>query len=187
LNKSACQHIFQSKKRPLSKQLLFVLPNVKQVNENFHISQEAKLLIDTFWPGDLFLILKYIKPIKAYAHDFRASETALVNVPSGLFGRLCNLYGRPIVATAASISVGAIDHLVDKGPCITVDEVEDFVSHSGLDAAAVIDGGICSEFQHGTIVDCSVFNQAPKLQREGTVHKRALLAALEKMDIKDFV
>lgn len=42
----------------------------------------------------------------------------------------------------------------DRGPAITLAEVEEFLTGAGLDAV-VMDGGVCPAANHLTIVDCA--------------------------------
>jgi L-threonylcarbamoyladenylate synthase len=59
---------------------------------------------------------------------------------------------------------------------VTIREVDDFLTASGIVVTAVIDGGICPAANHMTVVDC--FTEQARLARTGLVHQRAVAAAL---------
>ncbi|MFF0408294.1 hypothetical protein BCL80_11357 [Streptomyces avidinii] len=69
-------------------------------------------------------------------------------------------------------AAGEKDH-----PALTAGMVAAFERTTGAGIAAVVDGGICPHGRHMTIVDCPA-GAAARLQREGTVHARAVEAAL---------
>lgn len=178
-NDDLCKHVFMSKQRPLNKPLLTVMPTVDMAESLCIIPQAAKKLTETFWPGDLFLELKWKDSSIELASPTLGTTSALVNVPNDVLGRICRLYNKPLASTAVSLSVGAEGFGQGYGgPCISVSEVETFIKHTRLDARAILDGGICPSFQHGTIVDGTMNSGKLTMVREGTIHVKALNAAL---------
>lgn len=101
------------------------------------------------------------------------TPAALVTQAPGTLGELSTKARVPIAATTVNVS-GAIDE--GPGPAITVGEVRQFLTESGIASATVIDGGICPTADHLTIVDCA--DDAPRIVRHGVVHERAIAAAL---------
>ncbi|WP_240802942.1 Sua5/YciO/YrdC/YwlC family protein [Streptomyces sp. A1499] len=168
----ATSAVFRAKQRPSAKPLLFLIDSPATAEALFDLSDDARLLAGGLWPGDLALRL----PWKADAETVAAvGSPALVGCPDGILGRLVALAGEPLVAAVCSISTPAAserDH-----PALTVDQVVAFGRATGAGIAAVVDGGICPQGRHMTIVDCPA-GAAAHLEREGTVHARAVEAAL---------
>lgn len=171
-DETAISAVFRAKCRPTSKPLLLLLETSNVAQEEFHLSDDARSLSTHLWPGDLALRLPW-RPDATVRPAFGAP--ALVGCPDGLLGRLLHVMGEPLAAAVCSISTpsaGAGDH-----PAITAGQVADFDRAVQADIAAVIDNGICPQAQHMTIVDCPA-DQPARLHRDGTVHARAVAAAL---------
>lgn len=172
-NPDACGRVFEGKKRPSGKSLAFVLPSLEACEEHFQLTAEAKRLADTFWPGDLALLLPWRDSAEA-AKYAAVGSPALTTYDSGLLGKLASISGVPIAATTVNISGdGGPD---DPGPAITLDEVNHFLATTGVTVSVIVDGGVCPAANHMTIVDC--FTPQARLIRTGLVHQRAVSAAL---------
>jgi L-threonylcarbamoyladenylate synthase len=168
-----CRSIFDGKRRPEVKPLCFVAPSFADYDRYFHLSAEATKLAEAFWPGDLALLLPWRDPQDAAKYSAVGSPALTTNAP-GILGELAIAARMPIAATTANISGnGGPD---DRGPAVTIHEVEDFLADSGIKVAAAIDGGICPTANHMTIVDC--FTDESKLTRTGLIHQRAVAAAI---------
>ncbi|MFM9542565.1 L-threonylcarbamoyladenylate synthase [Streptomyces turgidiscabies] len=172
-NPDACKRIFDGKKRPPGKSLAFVLPSLEACEQRFQLTPEARRLADAFWPGDLALLLPWRDPADAAGYTAVGSP-ALTTYDSGLLGRLASLSTAPVAATTVNISGDAGPD--DPGPAITLDEVNHFLTTTGVGASVIVDGGICPAANHMTIVDC--FTPEARLVRTGLVHQRAISAAL---------
>lgn len=169
---AATNAVFRAKQRPTSKPLLLLLDSPATAEDLFDLSGDARLLADGLWPGELALRLPWKPGIETVA---AVRSPALVGCPDGVLGRLVALAGEPLVAAVCSISTpaaGETDH-----PALTAAQVVAFERTTGAGIAAVIDGGICPQGRHMTIVDCPA-GVAARLEREGTVHSRAVEAAL---------
>jgi L-threonylcarbamoyladenylate synthase len=175
-NHPACNRIYEAKRRDRSKPLALILPQRSDIGSHFHLSDDAKILIDAFWPGDLAFQLKWLTPELGRTYSSVGAEIALVTQPSGNMALLAEHTAVYIAATTANIS-GPIDP-DGEGPAISVSEVLEFSRLSGLELAAIADGGICPYFQHMTIVDCSNPTSPAKIVREGTTHPRSIMLAL---------
>ncbi|MHA5048856.1 L-threonylcarbamoyladenylate synthase [Streptomyces sp. SD15] len=164
--------VFHAKQRPGTKPLLLLLDSPATADALFDLSDDARLLTGGLWPGDLALRL----PWKPGAEPVTAvGSPALVGCPDGVLGQLVALVGEPLAAAVCSISTPAAgdeDH-----PALTAGQVVAFDRTTGAGIAAVVDGGICPHGRHMTIVDCPA-GAAASLHREGTVHARAIEAAL---------
>ncbi|GED88506.1 L-threonylcarbamoyladenylate synthase [Streptomyces sp. 6-11-2] len=169
---AATNAVFRAKQRPTAKPLLLLLDSSATAEALFDLSGDARLLAGGLWPGELGLRL----PWKPGAETVAAvGSPALVGCPDGILGQLVALAGEPLTAAVCSISTpaaGDADH-----PALTAAQVAGFERTTGAGIAAVVDGGICPQGRHMTIVDCPA-GAAARLEREGTIHARAVEAAL---------
>ncbi len=171
-DQAAAATILRVKQRPEHKPLLLLVDALPTAEARFILSADAYALARHLWPGDLALRL----PWRTDATRLPAiGAPALVGCPDGVLGQLLRLTGEPLSAAACSISTPAAT--ADDHPALTADQVAAFDAQAGAGIAAVVDGGICPQGQHMTIVDCP-HRQSARLHREGTVHSRAIAAAL---------
>ncbi|WP_367132929.1 MULTISPECIES: L-threonylcarbamoyladenylate synthase [Streptomyces] len=161
-----------AKRRPAHKPLLLVIGTPATARELFGLTADAQALIGGLWPGDLALRLPW-RPDHAVPEAIGAP--ALVSCPDGILGQLARAVGEPLAASAVSISPPHASP--DDQPALTVAEVAAFKTRRSAPIAAVIDGGICPQGQHMTIIDCPAGGPTV-VRREGTVHPRAVRAAL---------
>jgi L-threonylcarbamoyladenylate synthase len=173
-NAEACDRIFTAKQRPTSKPLAFVVRSFDNAQQLFVIHPAAQLLCQSFWPGNLAVLLPWRHPTQGAAHASVGAERALVTCAPGVLGQLAATASVPVAATTVNVSGNAGGD--GSGPAITITEVGSFVSDSGIDVAVCIDGGVCPAVSHLTIVDCS--NATPSITRTGLVHERAISATL---------
>ncbi|MEU4258456.1 Sua5/YciO/YrdC/YwlC family protein [Streptomyces fradiae] len=169
---TATNAVFRAKQRPSTKPLLLLLDSPGTAEALFDLSDDARLLAGVLWPGELALRVPWKPGAKTVA---AAGSPALVGCPDGILGRLVALAGEPLVAAVCSISTpaaGEKDH-----PALTAAQAAAFERTTRAGIAAVVDGGICPQGRHMTIVDCPA-GAAARLEREGTVHARAVEAAL---------
>lgn len=169
---AATDAVFRAKQRPTDKPLLLLLDSFITAEDLFDLSADARLLAGALWPGDLALRLPWKQDAETVA---AVGSPALAGCPDGILGRLVALAGEPLAAAVCSISTpaaGERDH-----PALTAAQVVAFERTAGAGIAAVVDGGICPHGRHMTIVDCPAGAPA-RLDREGTVHARAVEAAL---------
>jgi L-threonylcarbamoyladenylate synthase len=179
-NQDACARIFRAKARPTDKQLLLVVASHCAAESHFHLTDEARCLIRAFWPGDLSLRLAWRDPDLGRSLGAVGPEVALVGNSSGIMGELAKRTRALIATTSANISLRDDNH--NAGPAITLREVIQFAQEASLDVSIVIDGGICPQFTHTTIVDCSDSAKNAAIIREGVVHRRAIQAALAELN-----
>ncbi|MCA1275081.1 Sua5/YciO/YrdC/YwlC family protein [Streptomyces sp. 7G] len=164
--------VFRAKRRSTDKPLLLLLDSPATAKDLFGLSVDARQLVGALWPGDLALRLPWQPDAEAVA---AVGSPALVGCPDGILGRLVALVGEPLAAAVCSISTpaaGEKDH-----PALTAAQVAAFERTTKTGIVAVIDGGICPHGRHMTIVDCPA-DATARLEREGTVHARAVEAAL---------
>jgi L-threonylcarbamoyladenylate synthase len=172
-DRKACQRIFDGKRRPADKSLVFIGSCEEDYTQMFAFTDAARALVGAFWPGDLALRLRWRDSACEDRYPFVGSP-ALVTREDGVLGQLAAEAGIPLAATSANISGDGGPG--DRGPAVSLADVEAFLAESRLDVALTLDGGICPADNHMTIVDCS--GREPVLARPGLVHRRALAAAL---------
>ncbi|MCC9707346.1 Sua5/YciO/YrdC/YwlC family protein [Streptomyces sp. MNU76] len=169
---AAAATILRVKQRPEHKPLLLLVDALSTAEDRFLLSADACTLARRLWPGDLALRLPWRTDAKRLP---AIGAPALVGCPDGILGQLLHLTGEPLSAAACSISTPAAT--ADDHPALTADQVAAFDTQAAAGIAAVVDGGICPQGRHMTIVDCP-HGQSARLHREGTVHSRAVAAAL---------
>lgn len=175
-NSEACARIYQAKRRPLAKSLLLVLPQTLAAKEYFLIDEAAERLMRHLWPGDLALRLRWASGEFGARYAAVGDKVALVGQPAGILGELATECSAHIAATSANIS--GTPTSPDEGPSISIPEVTAFAETASVPIDALIDGGLCPQFLHMTIVDCATTNKPPRIEREGTTHRRAVETAL---------
>jgi L-threonylcarbamoyladenylate synthase len=173
----ACARVYAAKRRPAEKSLLLVLPDVAAASHYFEIGDHAKRLINALWPGDLALRLRWKGRRLGDRYAAVGAEVALVANLRGVLGSLARRASVLLAATSANFSGDA--NAGGTPPAICLAEVLRFGAESPVEMAAVIDGGVCPEATHMTIVDCSMPESIPEIVRQGTVHPRAIAAALD--------
>lgn len=178
-NDDACARVYRAKRRPLSKSLLLVLPSKEDARSRFKVGSDAERLIDTLWPGDLALLLRWANAEDGLTYSAVGEEVALVSHPSGVLGALAQQTSVLLAATSANISgTPASD---GDGPSISINQVAEFARRTGTELAAIVDGGICPQFTHMTIVDCSDPDTPSRIVRDGAVHRHAVAVALAEL------
>ncbi|WP_114797086.1 Sua5/YciO/YrdC/YwlC family protein [Gaiella occulta] len=171
---TTASRIFRAKARPNSKVLMLCLGQPDWAEELFLLTDEARVLAAHFWPGDLLLKLRWRSQSQSALHPGVGEPIALVGVPNDPLGDLARALGEPLVASSANVS-GDLDAQGTE-PAISVDEARRFVELSSEPIRVVVDGGIAPQARHLTVVDAS--RERASLEREGTLHPRAVAAAL---------
>ena len=160
LNLNAVKKIFQAKGRPSDNPLILHIGSKEMISglvEN--ISNDAKKLIECFWPGPITLIFK-----KADAVPYETSvglDTVAIRFPSNIIAqKLITLSETPIAAPSANIS--------GKTSTTTAQDVyEDFQGIIPL----IIDGGKTEIGLESTVVDVSNEKINPQILRPGKITK----------------
>ena len=170
LIKSAVDDIFKAKGRPNDNPLIVHISDADQVNELVsEIPENAKILMDKFWPGPLTIIMKKsdIVPENVTA----GLDTVGIRFPENAVCRaFLRIAGVPVAAPSANTS---------GKPSPTM--AEHVISDLDGKIDAVIDGGSCRFGLESTIVDVS--GDVPMLLRPGSVTVEQLRSALGRVDI----
>ncbi|MFF0220517.1 L-threonylcarbamoyladenylate synthase [Streptomyces vinaceus] len=168
-NPDAYKAILEGKQRPKNKPLALVVPDQDRARDLLHFTPDAENLAHAFWPGDLALFLSW----RDTARYTVVGSPALTTHAPGPLGALARAVPGLLAATTVNVSGDAGPD--DRGPAITLAEVEEFLTGADLDAV-VMDGGVCPAANHLTIVDCA--DDQTHLDRAGLVHQRAVASAL---------
>ncbi|RWZ58970.1 threonylcarbamoyl-AMP synthase [Halobacillus fulvus] len=169
-NEEAVQRIFDAKGRPADNPLIVHVADQQQVGQLVtHIPEVAQLLMDTFWPGPLTLILE-------------SNGTAAQNVTAGLSTvgirmpehplalALLKAVERPLAAPSANRSgrpsPTAADHVIQD-----------------LDGriAGILDGGATGVGLESTVLDCT--SDVPVILRPGGITKEKLEQVLPEVRV----
>lgn len=143
-NPDAIKRIYQAKGRPSDNPLIIHISKISDLDKlAFSVSNEAKLLIDAFWPGPLTLVLK--KRPEVLAKVTGGLETVAVRFPSNpIAGELIEKSGVFVAAPSANLS---------GSPSPTV--CEDVISDLNGRVDYIIDGTGCEIGLESTVVDVS--------------------------------
>lgn len=131
LNEQAVSNIFRAKGRPNDNPLIVHIAHAADANALCHVTADAKLLMEMFWPGPLTLLLKK-KPIIPAAVN-AGLDTVAIRMPQHTIAReLIARSGCPIAAPSANLSgkpsptsaehvyddfQGKIPYIIDGGTC----------------------------------------------------------------------
>ncbi len=152
----AIERIYEVKERPLNMPLPMLVADTSQITELAEsVSPLARLLIRTFLPGALTLVL----PASASVPDIiiAGGETVAVRIPAHPVPvALIRGLGTPIIGTSANLS--------GQPSALTADEV---YRQLGDKIDFIIDGGQCPGGKESTIVD--ITGEKPVILREGAV------------------
>lgn len=170
LDREAVANIFKAKGRPGDNPLILHIAERNEVAKLAAvISANAAVLMDTYWPGPLTVIL----PRQAVVPDVVTGglDTVAIRLPDSVVAReLIRLAGVPVAAPSANISgrpspTNAGDVLTDMDGKI----------------AAVVDAGGCNIGVESTIVDCTT--SVPTLLRPGGITLEMLLETLGEVEV----
>ncbi|MDG2474200.1 MAG: L-threonylcarbamoyladenylate synthase [Paracoccaceae bacterium] len=148
--------IFSVKGRPKYNPLIIHIANKQDADKWAQVPKEAELLIESFWPGPLTLVLNRKKPFTALSTLVTGNlETIAIRVPLHPTARaLIKEFGSPLAAPSANIS-GRISPTRAKDVLVNMDGK----------ISALIKGDDCSIGLESTIV--SFANNEPVLLRPG--------------------
>ena len=139
----SARKIYQLKKRPLNKKLIFHCSNINMVKKYFYLNNENLILAEKFWPGPLTLILKRKSkkiPLKLTKNDYCA-----VRIPKNIFcQKVINLLEKPIVMPSAN--------RFKKLSPVSANMVFDQFKDTNL---MIIDGGKCKVGIESTLIKVS--------------------------------
>lgn len=141
--------IYEAKNRSIDKKLPMMVCDFEMLKKYCEVTPEVKVLLDSFTPGPITLIMKYID----------SEETVAVRIPNdGWILNLIKEIGKPLLVTSANIS-GA-------GSLI---KYEDVIGQLGDKVDAIVKDDAKGE-KASTIVDClnnyKILRQGPILESQ---------------------
>jgi len=137
-----CVHaIYRIKARPAINPLIAHVSSLDMAQDYVEIDPLSQRLIQAFWPGPLTLILprKANAPISSLASS--GLPSLAVRQPCGIFARIVENFGRPLVAPSAN-----------RSGRISPTRAADVVSEFGNALPLIVDGGACTIGLESTIV-----------------------------------
>ena len=155
-DEDACLKIFEAKGRPADNPLIVHIAHCSQLEQIVsEVNDNAKKLIDAFWPGPLTIVMKKSANIPNVVSA--GLDTVAVRMPEHKVAhKLLDLCGLPIAAPSANTS--------GKPSPTSAKHVFDDMN-GRIDA--IIDGGLCDVGLESTVID--VTEDIPKLLRPGGV------------------
>lgn len=156
LNEKAIRKIFDLKNRPYGKPLPLIVDDMQTLlavaNE---IPDQAKEMMNKFWPGPLTMIFKATKEVPQLITG--DSKNVAVRIPGESIAlQIAKLIKAPVTATSANLS--------SKPPAINSEAV---LLYFGESIDLILDGGQAPGGKPSTIIDITV--TPPRILREGSI------------------
>ena len=158
VSNAAVAKIFAAKSRPKYNPLIVHIANKQEVHDWAFVPKQAQILIDSFWPGPLTLVLNQKDANSSLASLVTGNlGTIAIRLPMHATARaLIKEFGFPIAAPSANISGR-----------VSPTRAKDVLSNLDGRISALIKGGNCSIGVESTIV--SFANEKPVLLRPGGI------------------
>ena len=162
---AAVQNIFTAKGRPSDNPLIVHVADKEEVAALVtEIPEKAKLLMDTFWPGPISIIMKKSEKISDFISAGR--DTVAVRMPSNPVAReIIRAAGVPIAAPSANTSG-------KPSPTEAAHVHEDLFGKIDM----IVDGGSCAVGLESTVIDLT--SDVPTVLRPGGITLDMLEAVL---------
>jgi L-threonylcarbamoyladenylate synthase len=169
-NEKSVLRLFAIKERPLEKSLPVLANDWRIVSRISHMTPQAELLQDLFWPGKLTLVLKLKAKHGLSKYVINNNDNTIgIRIPSNPC--ILNL----INMTKSKLIVGTSANLSKKTPSMKLKDIDEEILSQ---CDAVVGDEILSDNNSGsTIVDVS-HSGFPRIIREGAIPKEKILAAL---------
>jgi L-threonylcarbamoyladenylate synthase len=211
LNGSSVLNLYKIKNRPLEKHLPILTNSVSNLTDMVELTDNAKKLINCFWPGPLTLILK-VKDNSFIAHKYAFDKTIAIRIPNNK----CTLdliqltKNKLLVGTSANLSgqshFSKINDLLKtdlKGyDAIVIKEEEEEETESFDELQTYLNSKtekvIKKNNEYSSIInqdnpippvstivdlsDTNAINTWPKIIREGIISKEKIFSSLEKRE-----
>lgn len=170
LNPEAVKNIFEAKGRPADNPLIVHISSIDMLKDIVEeVPENAKQLVNKYWPGPLTVILKKCKNVP---YETTAGlDTVAVRMPvNQVARRLIELADMPIAAPSANLSG-------KPSPTTAQHCIDDMVGR----VDAIIEGEDCKYGVESTVVDLS--GEKPILYRPGAVTLEELEEVLGEVEV----
>ena len=160
-NEGAIQRLYELKRRPFEKAIPVIVSSIEQVSLiAADIPEEAKRLMERYWPGPLTIVLKAKEGLSRYLTA--GTDKVAVRIPGESFAlNLVRKAGFPITATSANPS-----------GVPPAEDAQAVLKYFGETVELIIDGGETPGGEPSTIVE--IVDGAVKVLRKGMIWKVAL-------------
>ncbi len=163
-HEEALQRIFLIKKRSLGKPLLVLIPTIEMLRlVAEYIPEEAKPLIERYWPGPLTILFPARKDLP-FAIRGNTGKVGVRISSHPVAQALVEAVGRPVTATSANIS--------GRAPGCSAKEVASQLTSPSPDF--ILDSGRVCKDQCSTIVDVCV--RPIRVTRKGAIDLEDILS-----------
>ena len=165
----AVSKIFEAKGRPADNPLIVHIGDMAQVDHlATDVSEDARLLMNHFWPGPLTVIVKNARLVSRFATA--GLPTIGLRMPDHPIAlELLRTSGLPLAAPSANISGKPSPTLVDH------------VLHDmGNRIAGIVDGGMCELGIESTVIDMT--SDVPVILRPGCISSQQIEAVIGPVD-----
>lgn len=162
--------IFKAKGRPSDNPLIVHIAKREQLNDVVEeITDDAKKLMEAFWPGPLTIILKSKKQVSKYVTaGLSTVGVRMPNHPVAL--ALIEACGLPLAAPSANTS--------GKPSPTTAEHVYEDLNGR---IVGIIDGGATGVGVESTVIDCSL--ELPVILRPGSITPEMIKKVITKVEI----
>ena len=164
-NIQAIKKIFEIKTRPSDQPLSVIVDSLEMIEKIAFMQENAKLLIEKFYPGPLVIALKKKSLIPDVLNKnriaFRISNNEFVQ-------NIVRKLGKPIVSTSAN-QTGY------KSP-YSIDAVLETITEKDVDL--IFDAGLLEKNKPSTIIDF-VMQSPPQIIREGAISAKEIFQTLK--------
>lgn len=158
----AVARIFSAKGRPRFNPLICHVHTLDVLRDEVKVSEQARLLADSFWPGPLTLVMPRRSGGSVSLLASAGLDTLAVRVPQHPMAlEILRVFRGPLVAPSANRS----GH-------ISPTKAEHVVGDLGTDVSLVVDGGPCTLGLESTVVDVSV--DPPEMLRPGWISRSGI-------------
>ncbi len=170
LDEKAVANIYVAKGRPSDNPLILHISHLEELKQLVaHIPNNAKVLMDTYWPGPLTIIFRRAAIVPDIVTG--GLETVGIRLPDSVVAReLIALAGTPIAAPSANIS-GRPSPTNAQAVLVDLEGKID----------AVVDAGNCHIGVESTVIDCTT--PVPTLLRPGGITMEMLMETLGEVEI----
>ncbi len=163
-NVEAITRIYKVKSRPKDQPLSVIVDDISMIEEIAVMQDQARILIEKFYPGPLVIALKKKNIIPDILNKdkiaFRVSSNNLVQ-------KIIKAFGKPIISTSANKTSFSSPY--------SIEEVLETINETEVDL--ILDAGPLEKVKPSTIIDF-VEQPSPQIIREGTIKTSKIFEAL---------